>query len=429
MTSVIQRFLLASLIVLALSCGTTESSKKPVKPESAPSTPVTEAFAPELAPASEVPLASVEFYTDEVRRLVPVVPLGSRNTVVLRFDLLEPSARTFIVRARPINPDGSASALLPIEYMRGIQEDQIISQKSNAIGQPVYFSYVYRFPNENFSFSHSGAYELSLVDFQSNKTIQTFPFFLSEEAVSGTLAFEEFPGEGSSRRTMLQPFLTVTGATSKFPCQDFMVQFVQDRQFRRSRKRTVCDQSRTPEVRFHLARNDAFESNFEYRFLDLSTYRTQNARVLGVNESFDPPAVRLAVDNPEFTGSTAPDYFPLEGVQRIGNDARYATTEFRLLTGALLKPSDEIFLVGNFNRWALQNADKMVFDEASSEFRVKRLLKEGRYQYSFMVKKENGFQFISTPFTTAQHEYLSLIYQKDPTRPVFRLLGSVSARR
>jgi hypothetical protein len=71
----------------------------------------------------------------------------------------------------------------------------------------------------------------------------------------------------------------------------------------------------------------------------------------------------------------------------------------------------------------------MVFDEASSEFRVKRLLKEGRYQYSFMVKKENGFQFISTPFTTAQHEYLSLIYQKDPTRPVFRLLGSVSARR
>jgi hypothetical protein len=426
-------FTAVSVVFLA-SCATNAPvGSDPVRKPASEAVSTNEPVTPVREPAPEVPgirLESVEFYHDEVRKAPPIVPLGSKNSLTLRFDLIDANPRQFIIKARAINPDWTPSPLQPFDYMKGVPEDQLNTQRDNGIGLPQYQSYVYRFPNDNFTITKSGAYVLELLDIETRSIVREFPFFLAESELAGTLHFEDFVGSGESRRVMVQPFFTIPSARlSQFPCQETYVQFVQDRDFAGAENKGICDQSRITEVRFHLPRERAFIGNFEYRFLDLSTYRAQNARVLAINDTEDPPQVKLAVDNPEFTGPMAPDYFPLEGVQRLGSEARYTTTEFRLINGNLLASTDEVYLVGNFNRWTLNEADKMNFDPSSSEFKVKKLLKEGRYQYSYMIKRGNGFQFVSTPFTTASHEYLALVYVREPAIGNYRLVGFQSARK
>lgn len=386
---------------------------------------------PELQTARNFQIAALEFYKDEIKKQLPVSDLNTKNALVLRFDLIDSTARTFIVRATHLNPDGTPSILQPIEYMRNLVEDQVQFQRTNSIGKPLYSSYSFHFPNEQFGFVISGAYELHVVDFETGETVKKLAFFLTESAFDGRIDFEQFPGNRSSRDIRVQPFFTAPRPQRmNFPCQDLSVVFLQDRNWDSRRQDAECDQSSGDKLRFYVTRPKAFQGNFEYRFLDVSTFRIQNARILKIDDVSDPPQLVLAADNPEFSGPTPPDYFPLEGTHRVGADARYTVTEFRLQTGNFLREEEQIYLVGAFNRWKPSADSRMKYDNMRGEFVNRVLLKEGRYQYGYVRKDADtgGFQFVSSAFTGRNHEYAALVFLKDVKRPFYRLASVTETR-
>lgn len=135
-----------------------------------------------------------------------------------------------------------------------------------------------------------------------------------------------------------------------------------------------------------------FRGGNEFRFFDLRSLRYPGQNVDRVNNSTEP---REAYIFPDRSRSDQPYaiYKDLNGTFIVDNldyrDLSYC--DYLWVNFTLISPpvNGNVFVAGAFTQWQLNGETRMTYDKSAGAYRLRTLIKQGWYDYAYVVRSEN----------------------------------------
>ncbi|TVR19217.1 MAG: DUF5103 domain-containing protein [Balneolaceae bacterium] len=368
---------------------------------------------------------SIQFHRGGNSSNAPIIELNSNQRLNLLFEVLQFESRQFSVHISHHNPDWSRSSIGRESYIDGLFTVYMDAGRVSSVRQPQYRQYGFEFPNDDLRILKSGNYMLSVEDADTGYLVMALPFFVTENQGSITSSVEQLITPRQNLRSTHRP-------VSRYRLPDFVDQpqfdlefyFVQNRFWGRSEKASELDFSSPEEVHYEMDRNSPFIGDYEFLELNLSDLTQRNPQVLEFIPAEVPPKVILFDDVSGFSASGR-----LTGAGNFGRpvmslNAQYANAQFTF--DANLNPDEdlEIYLTGDFNNWAIQSANRLIYNEESDRWHTSKILKEGMYRYKYVVMENSRVDdlFFDDLFTNTRQEYHTFVYMRDSREFYYRLL-------
>ncbi len=390
--------------------------------ESPPETPANAFSVPgQIAPPAGI--QSVEMFM-ETPGNPPVITLGSSDQITLRFDQISDQPSLFRVRITHHNADWSESGLIPNFFLRGFTEDTIDRATPSATQHPGYHHFSYKFPNRNFGVTQSGNYLMHIYDSGGFEPLFSIPFFVAEgrgnvrTEVEEYFGFDGFPAHQLFATYRYPEFVIL-------PQTNISIYFAQNQFWGRNRRANVVDISSPGQIRKYVDRDNGFFGRYEFRPLDLTDIRSITRDILEVFPEEDPPRVRLQFDVVNMDVNPRRSRTFKHGSPETNTRSRYAKVEFNLERPSWIDAEEKIYVVGPFNNWTINEENRMHFNAAGDFFRGYALIKEGRYDYKYVVLEDGAINDLRLDafFSDTRQEYHTFIYYRDQEIQADRLLS------
>jgi hypothetical protein len=168
-----------------------------------------------------------------------------------------------------------------------------------------------------------------------------------------------------------------------------------------------------------------FKGGSEFRFFDLRSLNYPGRNVGSVTKTVKPFEVYIAKDKSR-EGEAYSQYDDLNGSFNIDNyDYRdlaftnYVNVNFSLVTQPV---KGDVYVTGAFTNWNLNKENLMRYDTVQNMYTSRMLLKQGWYDYQYVVKSPDlpYYHFEGSHFETENY-YEILVYYK-PFQPRADLL-------
>jgi hypothetical protein len=409
-------FLVQVLFIVGCGTATRQTKEKKVSPK----VPGFYLSKQKLPPPE---IKSIQF-SNQQTVAIPNIRLNSKDQLNLRFDEVTNDPHTFGIRFARFDRDWNEDGQVPTQISDGQLEDIIELGIRSDNEFPEYFQSAYDFPNSRIKFRMSGNWMVEVFDYQSGETIFSLPFLISEQSGNVENSYETLNEFNQDSRFQHQHFVWYHFSNDiQLPEYNVSVFAIQDGRFTSQKALSVTDFSSRNEnvIRYHHERNDLFAANYDHQKLDLKKLR-ENSQVRFVEERGDqPPLIRLFDDNPAFEQT---DSFKLYNAPSSNRFDRYTETEFSFVPNWEVQENDKIFVTGLFQQNALYPNLELVWNNQEKRFTTNVLLKQGEYTYSYEVLRNGkpAKQLAQNPLGRTVRTYTFLVYYKDPTRFIDRLL-------
>jgi hypothetical protein len=172
-----------------------------------------------------------------------------------------------------------------------------------------------------------------------------------------------------------------------------------------------------------------FKGGNEFRFFDLRSLGYPGRNVASVNKTIKPFEAYIEKDK-DRSHTVYSQYRDMDGNFIVANldynDANftnYVNVNFTLASTAI---QGDVYVGGAFNYWNLNRDNKMVFDSARQEYSARVLLKQGVYDYQYVVKSPSlpTYYFEGTHYET-QNSYEIFVYYKPLQPRAEQLIGYI----
>jgi hypothetical protein len=176
-----------------------------------------------------------------------------------------------------------------------------------------------------------------------------------------------------------------------------------------------------------------FKGGNEFRFFDFRSLISPGRNVASVAKTVKPFELYLTQDR-ERSRQPYAQYDDLNGGFIIENldyrniaYANYANVHFSLKSRPL---QGDVFVVGGYNYWNLNDENRMSYDSAQGQYSLTALLKQGWYDYQYLVRQKDGtLNSLEGSHYQTENSYEIFIYYR-PFRPNADLLvGYVSLEK
>lgn len=358
----------------------------------------------------------------------PIIRLNSSDQLRLILDVLKNDVPVLGVRFKHHQPNWQDSGLPLAMILEGNSYEILQDQQNSSELGPLYRSYELKFPSKNLKFKFSGNYSLEVFNPSNGHVWARLPFFISEALSGLTMSVEQIYASSTTNRIVHQPFLVYKYPDFvQFPISQVSAYFVKNQFWGRSIKADRIDQNIQGELGFHPSRNRSFVADEQIRSVSLSNPTPDNFRILEVDRPNNILKVILQRDTPGLDANNSRSNIR-RSMADNSKDAEYLDAQFQLETD-LKWQNAEVYLLGDFNQWAIDKRYKLISDKnADFPFLTAQVrIKEGNYGYKYVVKYKNGEiddRPFMTPFTNFTNIYHSLVYYKDPELQIYRLLNT-----
>ncbi|MCB0704776.1 MAG: DUF5103 domain-containing protein [Saprospiraceae bacterium] len=366
---------------------------------------------------------SVQFFVSGLVLSNPIINLRANTQLYFTFDDLDDQVKTYTYSFVHCNADWTPSNLTETEYINGFTESYI-DQYEYSIGTATPFVHYYlSFPNRDFDFNISGNYLLKVYEDENEKRLVITRRFMVVEPIM-----------------VVAPQMVRTAMVSKSDSHqelDFAVFFpdVDVRSPQAEIKATVLQNgrwdnaiqgieprfARQKELFFDYQDKIVFEAGKEFRWADLRSFKYPDDLIYTVELYEDGYDVTLITDEKRLR-SYYLDISDINGRFVIGtSDFRdrdlqsdYANVLFSLQSSTEYYESD-VYLYGAMTEWRLQPRFKMVYNRQKEVYLTEVLLKQGFYDYEYVIVGKDGKPDISETegsWFEANNEYTILIYYR-----------------
>ena len=375
-------------------------------------------------------IRTVQLYPTGDETRLPILSLGSGETLTLAFDQLdEGTGRPLSVYVYHADRSWRRD-LVPSEYLRSFLSDDIRTYDISRATEVRYIHYTYQFPNANLDFLLSGNYIIRVTEQgRENEVLLERAFFVSEAAAEVGFGFRSgFSGGGA----VTQPVVEVRPGSALNDVQafDYNVCFVRNGRFEQGRCAPEPSLIDITLLQFYLPREQAFAADEPYYELDLGRLQV-GAQVAGVDYSTSPFEVLLDLDYERF--GTEANRAALTGqpvvaasYQEGGNgntNAEYVDARFRYVPEDEQEASGPVIVTGAFNNWEIDPANTLTWDPSVGRYEGSLLLKQGLYLYRYFI--DDPAAAPSDANRTLQPSlYTAFVYAFDPTRQTDRLVAT-----
>jgi hypothetical protein len=313
------------------------------------------------------------------------------------------------------------SRLNALDYATGFNEDQINDYQTSQGTFQVYTHYKFAFPNEYIGPKVAGNYLLKVYeDSDKSRLIFTRKFYV----VRPLIQVEATVGNSRQAQTRLtnqklDVNIRTSALTISNPHRDVQLHVLQNQREDNMMVLTRPMFIGNTEIKYNGSETLDFAGNNEFRYADLRSSKSASAQVseLRIDSAVH---IDLFVDEDNSTASYADTYdengkFYIRNLDygEVDNQSDYAYVTFSLKTNQV--PKGRIYVVGGFNNYTRTAANMLRYDEKSNLWKVTLPLKQGLYDYEYVLETEGGAvvadAFSNTFFDTG-NDYLVLVYHR-----------------
>lgn len=375
--------------------------------------------------AYEPQIKTIELSPDNSPLGPAVTPLGHWN-LLLRFDDLRPERDTYYAKIVHCNHDWTKSDLPDLDYMSTYNEFPINNAEYSVDTHIPYIHYWFPLPPVRLP----GNYVLVVYrGTDPEDIILTRRFMVFESMVSFTKDGNLIgPGSIANMNQQLNFTVNYDKLTILNPLIDVHVNIRQNQRWDNMAANVnpsfVREIEKQLEYRF-FDESKMFRGGNEFRFFDLRSLNNPGRNVAYVAKTGKPYEVYIAKDKGRGDESYS-QYSDLDGGFTIDNfDYRdLAFTNYADVIFSLESPpvNGDVYVTGAFNYWNLNQENQMQYDSAQGLYTRKILLKQGWYDYQYLVKsaKVPPTYFEGSHFETENY-YEIFVYNR-PFQPRADLL-------
>lgn len=374
-------------------------------------------------------IKTITFKGNTSQSELPILNLGER--LQLEFDALNGDEADFYYVIEHYNYDWTPSRLVKSRYLDGFDNLRIVNYENSFNTYQLYSHYSLQIPNNQTRLLVSGNYMIKIYD-EDGELMFSRKFMVYEDLAQVGVAVKR----SRDVRFIHQKQSVDIGINSlnlRFvnPKQTVKVTIIQNNNLKTAITGLKPQYTLGNELIYKYDTETSFWGGNEYLFFENKNVRGAN---IGV-QSFDLQdlynnylftdiirANRPYTYNPDINGNfqiTALD------TENVDIEADYTVIHFSLQHPEMLSDKS-IHVYGNFNNYAITDDTKMTFSPASGFYETRLLLKQGFYNYKYvMVDKNNVLDegAISGNFDQTENNYKVLVYYRDLGALYDKLVG------
>jgi virulence-associated protein VagC len=395
-------------------------------------------------------LCSNHIYNDKIKTVqlfkegwnlsYPVIKLNSSEKLIFNFDLIDDQAETYYYTFLHCDKDWKKSDIFPNDYMDGFAENPIedyVTSFNTTVG---YIHYNISFPNDRVTLTLSGNY--ILVVYPAEKPAEqviTQRFIISEDAVNIDVSAHR-PQMTKDNNSSQQVDFTVnyTGLNIIDPYRNVYAFILQNGRWDNAKRNLKPDFYGNNELKYNsLSDKNIFQGGNEYRYFDVKSIRYKTEYVNRID--FVAPNYNVYLypsENREFKpyfywqDFNGKYYIAFQEGQKPDTDADYVYVYFTLPSKEKIA-GGEMYVSGNLNNWAFNKYNLMLYNSEKAEYESAMLLKQGWYNYEYVLMKDGATNGTASTFEGSHYEtendYNVLIYYRNPRDRYDRVIGTVTA--
>lgn len=377
---------------------------------------------------------TVLFYTEGWEFSLPVLELGSSQRLVFKFDELSRDPKSFSYALIHCDADWNPSRLVTSEYMEGFTENPVNDYAFSINTTIPFVSYRLMLPNEHVKILLSGNYLLKVwQNGDKEKPILIRPFYVTEKVaeILGEVQKASYEGyNGPSQQvafTVNFPKLTISD-----PLNEVRTVLMQnsriDNQLSKLKPTFIRQNQLVYEDKINL-----FKGGNEFRNFNAKNLQTNGMGVRAIE--YRDPLYHLFLETdqslrnqPYLTREDLNGNFLVKNDRASDNDLEsdYFIAHF-FLTPPDRVTSDQIYVFGALTDWICSPIGEMTYQSETKLYESTILLKQGFYDYQYVVKNKDS-QTIDATFLEGSHletenDYHIFVYYRGFSARYDRLVG------
>lgn len=358
----------------------------------------------------------------------PIISLRSNEQLMLEFDELYEDAFSYLVKIIHCNSDWQPSGLSALQYLSEYNEFRI-NELEYSFGTKIpYVHYKFRVPKPTISGNF-----LLVVYSEGNE----------EEVVLTRrfMVYEKWLQVSSPAEIVSRSFQSIDRQNIQFsinygkvellnPMENISITILQNHRWDNAKldlKPTFIREMQGIIEYNNFAAKDGFLAGNEFRRFDLRSLKYFGFHVETVKLEKKNSQAWVEIDNPRaglaYTlEQNRNGQFFIENVERkipeIEND--YARVTFRIKTE---KIGGQVHLSGKFTDWQFNNQTKLTFDETFGGYIGNYLLKQGEYDYQYVLLNSENPNSLEGNKSEARNGYEILVYYRSNQLQADLLIG------
>lgn len=379
-------------------------------------------------------IKSVQFYSNTSQSQLPVLRLG--DPLNLSFDDIIGDEADYYYTITHHNYDWTPSVLAKTEYLKGVDDVRIMNYTNSVSTLQLYTHYELQIPNQyTTALLKSGNYLLSVFN-NDDELIFSRKFMIYDPQVTvGVEILRTRNLEYIEEKQVVN--FNVDGGDLILINPENTVKplIIQNNDLKRAIGPVEPQfsignmlQYRYDEETSFFAGNEFFD--FDNKDIRAATNRVQYIELLDLYHNY--LFGNITRENTVYTYN--PDLNGNFKINTIQGDTPKVNAEYAWIHFSLDHPQraldEEIHVYGNFNNFVIEDATKMQYNPESKRYELPLLLKQGYYNYCYVVVKDGRllpYNPVDGDFWQTENVYDVLIYYRAPGSRYDELIGRGNA--
>lgn len=369
--------------------------------------------------------------------LLPAIyELNSNQQLIVQFDEFGYEPRDYAYRIRHCLYDWSSSDLNFMQFLNGFEAFDVLEYGFSNNTTRHYTHYQFTIPSDMMKPTLAGNYVVEVFLKEEPENVVFRRRFMVLDAMVPVGAKIRNASMADQRLSHQEIYFTLstTFLNLQNVFEDLKIVICQNRRWDNARFDVKPRYIESDRLVYDYATGElGFPGGNQYRMLDLKSMVATRDPVIGyenINGVFyarlrpDAPRNRLSYsDIPDINGKFV--YHNQENMAQTV-DPDYVTVNFVLQPGALFENAD-VYLTGGFAFGQILERYRLKADRARNMYFLSVPLKQGYYNYQYVVVKKEAPQGLTGPiegdFAMAENDYSVFVYLRQPGDLTHRLVG------
>ncbi len=369
---------------------------------------------------------SVKFcmYGDQLS--YPIMRLNSNDQLELHFDDLDGDVKYYSYTFILCNADWTPAMVSQFDYMKGFSNVRINTYRNSSIALTRYTHYMANLPDRNTYPTRSGNYILKVfLNGDTSQTAFTKRFLVTDSKVNiGATVLQPFNSSVFKTNQKIQFSVNVQNIKPTNVFQQIKVVILQNNRWDNCVRNIQPTFIRQNILEYNTENDVLFQSQKEWRWVNLTAFRLQTDRI-EKGDYTNRGQTLYAKPEGERTGFRYMYYRDMNGLYQLGTidnlnpywQGDYATVWFRYATqNRKPYPDKDVYLFGELTNYEFNESAKLVFNEEKGWYETSQFLKQGYYDYIYLLKDKKTGQ-VSADNTEGnwwetENNYTILVYYR-----------------